>query len=58
MNENEVYLEGYGFVEQLPVYTYYKELISWSYVDDLDDGIMLVMNEYTGELRYVEFQGR
>lgn len=57
MNENEVYVEGYGFVQQLDTITYYCNLLEWVYEDE-QDGIMLVRNERTGEFRYIELQGR
>ena len=44
---------GYGQLDSIDFVSYVLDLIYWVYEDDID-GYLIVRNELTGELRYVE----
>ena len=44
---------GYGLLDGIDLDIYMLDLIYWVYEDDFD-GYLIVRNEITGELRYVE----
>ena len=44
---------GYGLIDSIDFDSYMFDLIYWVYEDDFD-GYLIVRNELTGELRYVE----
>lgn len=47
------YFIGYGRLKSIDFSTYVGDLINWVYEDDVD-GYLIVCNELTGELRYIE----
>ncbi len=52
-NNRKRFFIGYGRLESIDFSTYVGDLINWVYEDDVD-GYLIVCNELTGELRYIE----
>lgn len=48
------YFDGFGLVESLSRSDYERNLLDWVYEDDIEsEGIIIVSNRFSGELRYV-----